>query len=72
MAISLPLDEMSVEEKLQAMESLWEDLCSRAASVASPTWHGDVLADREAAVSSGEDDFEDWDAAKEKIKKSIS
>jgi hypothetical protein len=72
MAISLPLDKMSVEEKIQAMESLWEDLCSRAGSVVSPSWHADILADREAAIRSGQDGFEDWDAAKEKIKRSLS
>jgi hypothetical protein len=67
MAISLPLDEMSVEEKIRAMEALWDDLCRRADGVVSPPWHGEVLADREAAARSGEDRFEDWDAAKRRI-----
>ena len=33
MASTLPLDKMSVEEKLQAMESLWDDLCNKAGGV---------------------------------------
>ncbi len=68
----LPLDEMSVEEKLQAMESLWDDLCSRADSMPSAPWHGEVLAEREAAQERGEDAFEDWDTAKRKITKDVS
>jgi hypothetical protein len=36
MASNLPLKTMSVEEKLQAMESLWDDLCANAESMASP------------------------------------
>ena len=72
MAISLHLDEMSVEEKLQAMESLWEDLCSRADSMASPAWHGEALADREAAIDGGNDHFQDWEVAKQDIENTIS
>lgn len=71
MAVSLPLDEMSVEEKIQAMEALWEDLCSRAGRVVSPLWHAEILAEREATIERGEDHFEDWDAAKRKIEKHI-
>ncbi len=64
MASTLPLEKMSVEEKLQAMESLWDDLCSKAGGMASPAWHEDDLAEREAMQKRGEDRFEDWEAAK--------
>jgi len=69
---SIPLEKMSVEEKLQVMESLWDDLCSRADGMASPAWHGDVLAEREATTKRGEDGFEDWEAAKRNIRSKIS
>ncbi len=72
MASPLPLETMSVEEKLQAMESLWDDLCSRSEGVVSPAWHEDVLAERQALVERGEDQFEDWDAAKGKIRNKVS
>ena len=72
MASTLPLDKMSVDEKIQAMESLWEDLCSRAGGVVSPAWHDDVLAQRGAAHRRGDDKFEDWDEAKRSIRNKIS
>ena len=72
MASTLPLDKMSVEEKIQAMELLWEDLCSRAGGVMSPAWHEDVLAERDAAHKRGEDEFEDWEEAKRNIRNKIS
>lgn len=72
MANALPLDTMSVEEKIQAMESLWDDLCNRAGGVVSPAWHEDVLAERDAAHKRGEDEFEDWDEAKRNIRNKIS
>ena len=72
MVSTLPLGKMSVQEKIQAMESLWEDLCSRAGGVASPDWHEGVLAERDAANKRGEDAFEDWDEAKRNIRNKIS
>ena len=72
MASTLPLEEMSVEEKLRAMELLWDDLCRRAGGVSSPEWHEDVLAQRQAAVERGEDQFEDWDTVKRSIKTKVS
>jgi hypothetical protein len=72
MSSTLPLKTMSVEEKLQAMEALWNDLCINAGDMPSPAWHENVLAGRQAAVERGEDTFEDWDTAKEKIKKTVA
>ena len=69
--VHIPLENMSVEEKLQAMESLWDDLCSQADGVPSPSWHQRELAGREAGEQRGDDRFEDWEAAKRKIAKEI-
>ena len=72
MASTLPLDTMSVEEKILAMETLWDDLCGRAGGVQSPAWHEDVLADRDAARQRGEDASEDWEEAKRNIRNKVS
>ena len=72
MANPFPLEEMSVEEKLQAMELLWDDLCSKAGEVSSPLWHEAVLTERQALLERGEDRFEDWDAVKRKIRNAVS
>lgn len=67
----LPLSEMSIEEKLQAMEALWEDL-SRNAELESPAWHEEVLIERERQLETGEASFMDWDQAKVDIRKRVS
>lgn len=72
MTATLSLDEMSIEEKIQAMESLWDDLRTRAPDMASPDWHGEILAGRQAAMERGEEHFEDWETAKRDIKNRIS
>lgn len=66
--VNLPLDKMTVEEKLQVMEEIWDDLSGRAESVPSPLWHGEVLAEREQTVERGEAVSEEWEAAKSKIR----
>ena len=67
MSITLPLKKMSVEEKSQVMESIWDDLCGTAGSRLSPGWHKNVLSDRKAAVLAGEEEAIDWETAKQKI-----
>ncbi len=49
------------------MESIWDDLCDTAGSTLSPDWHGNVLADRQAAVLAGKDEVMDWETAKKRI-----
>lgn len=72
MATTLALDKMTVEDKIQAMELLWDDLCKKAGGVVSPDWHGEILAEREAMHETGIDQFEDWEVAKGKIRNQTS
>ena len=64
---AIPIESFTVAEKLLLMERLWEDLSKQPSNVASPEWHGDVLAARLAAVKEGRSEFVDWDAAKERL-----
>jgi len=49
----LPLDQMTTEEKLRAMEALWADLSHEADTYESPAWHADVLRERDQRVAGG-------------------
>ncbi len=69
---ALPLEKMSIEEKIYTMETLWDDLCRLSNGGDSPDWHRGVLAGREAAIEQGEDSFEDWEVAKKNIRKQVS
>jgi len=72
MPITLPLNEMTVPEKLQVMEALWEDLSRHSDAFESPEWHRDVLDERERRIASGEAQFSDWEQAKADIRKRVS
>ena len=69
MAVDLPLAEMSLDDKLQAMELLdakqqpWADLSQNPEQVASPAWHGEVLRSRREQVQQGKASSQSWDAA---------
>ena len=63
MAVELPLAQMSLDDKLQAMELLWADLSRNPEQLASPAWHGEVLRSRREQVLQGQASFQSWDAA---------
>ena len=48
---------MSVTERLQAMDQLWDSLTRYSDEKPSPDWHQDVLADRNARVQRREAKF---------------
>jgi hypothetical protein len=66
-----PLDEMTVSDKLHAMEQIWDDLCRNPENVPSPGWHSYILQAREGRVKEGSSKFTDWAEAKEKIRNSV-
>ncbi|MEO0529678.1 MAG: addiction module protein [Planctomycetota bacterium] len=63
MAIDLPLETMSLADKLSTMEQLWADLSRSPGSLPSPEWHRDVLKERKEAVEAGQLQFLDWETA---------
>jgi hypothetical protein len=72
MSITLDLENMTTVEKLRLMEDLWQDLWQDLASseteINSPAWHGDVLAERLNAFSSGQETPIDWEVAKQQLR----
>ena len=68
----LPLNEMSVEEKLQTMEALWENLSANPEAIESPAWHEEELRVREQRIASGDAEFVDWEKAKADIRRRTS
>ena len=71
MAITLPLKEMTVPEKLAVMETLWQDLSQTPETVRSPGWHNKVLGQRRRRIAAGTARFEDWVLAKARIRKKL-
>ena len=68
MALNIPLEEMSTQEKLQAMEAIWADLSRDPDQIPVPEWHREVLEERERRIQSGEEKFLDWETAKKQLR----
>ena len=71
MSIKLPLDEMTIQEKLAIMESLWEDLSKSPDVVESPEWHKEVLDSRSKQIVEKTSGFRDWETAKADIRSKL-
>jgi hypothetical protein len=68
MSKSLSLKEMTLHQKLAAMEALWEDLARSPESIESPAWHEEVLDERRQRIADGKARFDDWETAKVEIR----
>jgi hypothetical protein len=68
----LPLDRMAVEEKLKAIEILWDDLCRNERQLPVADWQKQLLDEREQQIQTGEAKFSDWNAAKKRIRERTS
>jgi hypothetical protein len=71
MHFSIPLEQMSVEDKLQAIEEIWADLAGTPENIPSPSWHGDVLRAREKCISEGRSHFLDIAEAKKAVREQL-
>lgn len=71
MRVELPLSEMTLPEKLQLTEILWDDLTRKPSEFESPAWHKDVLEDCRRRSATGEEKFTDWEAAKEEVRRTL-
>jgi len=53
----LPLNEMTITEKLVAINQIWDDLLLNSDDIPSPEWHKEVLSARAERVKSGQAHF---------------
>jgi putative addiction module component (TIGR02574 family) len=70
--IDLPLSDLTLSQKLDLMEAIWDDLTRHDQSLESPHWHKQVLEDREKALAAGKTRASDWEKAKKRIRKNVS
>lgn len=69
MPIELPLNAMSVGEKIQLLEQVWDNLCRQSGDVRSPEWHAAILKERQSQIENGTMTVSPWSEAKERLQK---
>ena len=70
--VDLPLAKLTLAQKLDLIETLWDDIVKDEKALESPGWHEGVLRDREKALESGKAQVRDWEEAKERIRRNVS
>ncbi len=70
--VDLPLSKLTVAQKLDLMEAIWDDLAKDEKALESPFWHEQVLKDREEALVAGKATVSAWEEAKDRIRRNTS
>lgn len=64
---SLPIHKMTLQEKLQAIDAIWNSICQQPVDEISPDWHKKELDNRLEQVTSDQAVFEDWEVVKKEL-----
>jgi putative addiction module component (TIGR02574 family) len=64
--IKQELSRLTDAERIDLLEAVWASLDNKD-EVESPAWHGEVLAEREAKIQSGEAQFLSLDEVKKRF-----
>ncbi len=65
--MNIPVDQMSVTEKLQAISLIWDSLGDTPDQIPVPDWQRDELKRRGELLDSGESTVSDWDEAEKRF-----
>lgn len=69
MLLDLPLDTMTVGEKVQLLELVWDNLCHQSGDIRSPEWHAAILQERQKQIKDGTMTVSPWSEAKERLQR---
>ena len=65
--MNIPIDKMSVTEKLEAISLIWDSLAETPNEIPVPDWQRDELEKRSEKLSSGETSISDWEDAEKRF-----
>ena len=67
MSFEIPLDTMTVAEKVRLPEQVWDSLCTQSGDVRFPEWHREVLEARKRRLDEGRATVSSWAEAKARL-----
>lgn len=60
MSVDIRIETLSVAQKVQLLESVWQSLCAHPCDVRSPEWHREVLDERWRRLEDGRATISTW------------
>lgn len=70
-SVSLPLKRMTLAQKMQVLEEVWDSVRQEGDRFESPSWHAEILAERRRLVEAGKAKFSPWKEAKARIRRRV-
>lgn len=67
MTVDINVETLSVAEKVQLLDSIWQSLCTHPCDVRSPEWHREVLDERRRRLEDGLATLSTWADAKTRL-----
>ena len=64
-------DELTVEEKIAYVGSLWDLIAADPGNVPVPGWHQDILEERVQSHAENPHDVESWDKVRERLERRL-
>ncbi len=61
-------DELSIDEQLAYVQSLWDRIAATPDRVSVPEWHREILDERLKEHEANPDDGESWDVVRDQLR----
>ena len=72
MSVSINYEQMAISEKFVMLEELWENMSHDASQNGfTPSWHLDILNQREENIKNKNSSFSDMEEAKSRLQKLV-
>jgi putative addiction module component (TIGR02574 family) len=65
-------DDLSVDEKIDYLQSLWDRITAGPDTIPVPKWHRDILDERLKDYQETPDAGDTWDVVQERLRKSLN
>lgn len=66
---AVEIKKMSVSQRLEVMEEIWDTLCHETVEISSPIWHGKILEGRKKKMDSGDANFLTLDQVRSRFRR---
>ena len=61
------IERMTIHERLQTMELLWDSITHSNEGIEPPTWHSEILSDRKKIIESGKAEWLTMDELRKEL-----
>jgi putative addiction module component (TIGR02574 family) len=62
-------DDLSVEEKIDYLQSLWDRIAATPETIPVPDWHHEIIDERVKDLEANPETGDNWEAVQERLRK---